>query len=182
MDLVAGKLLVATPSLTDPRFVRSVVLLLEAGPNGALGVVLNQPLGEPVPPILAEWSDLLTGGSQLFRGGPVEGNGALAVARAGEDEPVGWRKVFDDVGILDLDTPVELVDGALAGMRIFAGYAGWSPDQLESEIETQDWVVVDSLPHDAFTDAPDRLWSDVLRRQGGWLALIASAPVDVSLN
>ena len=102
-------------------------------------------------------------------------------------EPLGVRRVFGSVGLgsvglVDLDAPPEVVAAELAGLRIFAGYAGWSASQLEAEIAEGSWFVLPAESRDPFTDEPGRLWSDVLRRQGGDLALVATFPEDPSLN
>ena len=99
-----------------------------------------------------------------------------------DDAPVGFREVFGQLGIVDLDTPVELVDGSLDGMRIFAGYAGWGAEQLLGEIEEGSWYVVPAQPRDVFRGDPDELWRDVLRRQPGELAWHSTRPVDPDLN
>ncbi len=183
-DLRPGALLVAAPVLIDPNFADTVVLILDADDNGALGIVLNRPTGVPVIEVLGDWSDVVTEPVVLYRGGPVSTDGALAVGRLADlaDQPVGWRAVVDDLGIVDLDTPVELVDGSLASMRIFAGYAGWAAGQLEGEIDEGSWYVVPSEPTDVFRTDPTDLWRDVLRRQPGELAWVSTRPVDPGLN
>jgi putative transcriptional regulator len=183
-DLRPGVLLVATPQLIDPNFSESVVLLLDADENGALGVVLNRPSAVPVAEVLEAWADVVAEPEVLFRGGPVSTEGALAVGRlrVSDDAPVGFRGVVDDLGVIDLDTPVELVDGSLDGLRIYAGYAGWGAGQLEGEIEEGSWYVVPSAPPDCFRDDPDGLWRDVMRRQPGELAWRSTRPLDPELN
>ncbi|GAB3768626.1 putative transcriptional regulator [Nocardioides ginsengisegetis] len=183
----AGMLLVATPALLDPNFADTVVLLLDVDENGALGVVLNRPSGVPVAEVLADWGDVVAEPEVLFHGGPVSTEGALAVAllRADDDVPVGFRAVDGAegrLGLVDLDTPVELVDGSLDGLRIFAGYAGWGAEQLEGEIEEGSWYVVPALAPDVFRCDPTDLWRDVLRRQPGELAWNSTRPVDPDLN
>jgi putative transcriptional regulator len=179
-----GSLLVAAPTLIDPNFADTVVLILDTDDNGALGVVLNRPSPVPVIEVLGDWCDVVTDPDVLYQGGPVSVDGALAVGRLSDpgEEPVGWRTVFDDVGIVDLDTPVELVDGTLGGLRIFAGYAGWGSGQLENEIEEGSWYVVDSEPGDVFGPDVSELWREVLRRQPGELAWISTIPADPALN
>jgi putative transcriptional regulator len=124
----------------------------------------------------------------LFQGGPVSTEGALAVGwlRSDDDAPVGFQEVSgtrgDKLGIVDLDTPVELVDGTLEGLRIFAGYAGWGAEQLDGEIASGDWYVVPGQPFDVFREDPTTLWRDVLRRQPGELAWHSTRPVDPELN
>jgi putative transcriptional regulator len=179
-----GMLLVATPQLLDPNFVDAVVLMLDVDDGGALGVVLNRPSPVPVAEVLETWSDIASEPEVLFRGGPVSTEGALAVAmlRSEEDVPVGFREVDGVLGLVDLDTPVELVTGSLAGMRIFAGYAGWGADQLAAEIDEGSWYVVPGEAPDAFRLDPAELWRDVLRRQPGELAWHSTRPVDPELN
>ena len=183
-DVRAGMLLVATPQLVDPNFADTVVLMLDVDDNGALGVVLNRPSGVPVMDVLDTWGEIASEPEVLFRGGPVSTEGALGVGllRNDDDVPVGFREVDGALGLVDLDTPVELVTGSLAGMRIFAGYAGWGAEQLAAEIEEGSWYVVAGQAADVFRDDPADLWRDVLRRQPGELAWHSTRPVDPELN
>jgi len=177
-------LLVATPQLLDPNFVQTVVLLLDVDDNGALGVVLNRPSSVPVAEVLSDWGAVVAEPEVLFHGGPVSTEGALAVAMLSraDDAPVGFREVYGQLGIVDLDTPVELVDGTIDGMRIFAGYAGWGASQLGDEIEEGSWYVVPAEAPDVFRVDPDDLWRDVLRRQPGEMAWHSTRPLDPDLN
>ncbi len=177
-------LLVATPQLLDPSFADTVVLLLDVGDDGALGVVLNRPSPVAVSEVLGDWGEVVAEPEVLFQGGPVSTEGALAVGwlRDLADVPVGFREVADGLGVVDLDTPVELVDGSLSGMRIFAGYAGWGAEQLDGEIEEGSWYVVPSAPPDVFREDAAGLWREVLRRQPGELAWHSTRPVDPDLN
>ena len=154
----AGMLLVATPALLDPNFADTVVLLLDVDDDGALGVVLNRPSAVPVAEVLAGWGDVVAEPEVLFQGGPVSTEGALAVAllRDPDDVPVGFRAVDGRLGLVDLDTPVELVEGSLDGLRIFAGYAGWGADQLDGEIEEGSWYVVPGEAAGRLPPRPDR--------------------------
>lgn len=185
--LRAGQLLVATPALVDPNFDHSVVLLLDHDDSGTLGVVLNRPTPVPVGEVLADWQPLATDPGVLFQGGPVGTDSALAVAalppgQDAEEEPVGWRRVFDGTGIVDLDTPTEIIEPAVASLRIFAGYAGWGAGQLEAEIEEGSWYVVPCEWADIFGGSPEGLWSRVLRRQPGELAWVSTRPLDPTQN
>ncbi len=183
-DLDAGMLLLASPELLDPNFVDSVVLLLDVNDEGALGVVLNRPSALPVSEVLAGWGDVVEEPEVLFQGGPVSTDGALAVALAspGGQDGVGFRPVADRLGLLDLDTPTELVAGSVEKLRIFAGYAGWGAGQLEDEIEEGSWYVVPARADDVFRLDTRDLWRDVMRRQPGDLALHATRPADPDLN
>ena len=183
MEAATGSLLVAAPTMADPNFARTIVLLLDSGDSGALGVVLNRPTGLEVVDVLEPWADLVVGPPVLFQGGPVETDSALAVATVvADDEPVGWRRVFGSTGLVDLDAPVEIMASAVSSLRIFAGYAGWGSGQLEAEIEEGAWYVVPAEPQDPFLADPERLWSQVLRRQGGQLAMLATMPAEPGLN
>lgn len=192
----AGRLLVSSPSLVDPNFARSIVLLLDADRDGVLGVVLNRPSEVGVGEVLEPWLEAVDEPQVLFHGGPVGTDSALAVATLvpprpasadpGVDSPVGqpmgWRPLFDDTGLVDLDVPCELVTPAVSGLRIYAGYAGWTAGQLEDEIAEGSWYVVPGLPDDFFHHNPDRLWQHVLRRQPGQLAWLATYPGDPTQN
>jgi putative transcriptional regulator len=179
-----GRLLVATPRLDEPTFRRTVILLLDHNDEGALGLVVNRPMDVDVSSVLPAWQPYTTEPGRLFQGGPVQLDSALGlVAVPGDDEePLGVKRLLGSVGLVDLDTPPQVVAGSVAGLRIFAGYSGWSGGQLEAEIKEGAWFVVDAEPRDAFSDRPDQLWRDVLRRQGGDLAFVAMYPDDVACN
>jgi putative transcriptional regulator len=184
-ELEAGKLLVATPALVDPNFRHAVVLLLDSDEDGAVGVVLNRPSPVPVEEVLPGWSEVLAGPTVLFQGGPVGTDSALAVAglsRSDGDDPVGFRRLFGRTGIVDLDTPTELMTPALTSMRVFAGYAGWGAGQLEAEVAEGSWYVVPLVLDDLFGAEPEGLWARVLRRQPGELAWVSTRPLDPTLN
>lgn len=185
-SLRSGRLLVATPRLADPNFERTVVLLLDHDENGSLGVVLNRPSPVPVGEVLPGWGGMLVTPEVLFHGGPVGTDSALAVAEIpaaeGEEDPVGFRRLFDHIGIVDLDTPTELLEGVIVQMRVFAGYAGWGEGQLAAEVEEGSWYVVPLEDHDVFAPGPEGLWARVLRRQAGELAWVSTRPADPTMN
>ena len=183
MEPTVGSLLIAAPTMADPNFARTIVLLLDTSDSGALGVVLNRPTQLEVVDVLEPWAALGAGPGVLFQGGPVETDSALAVATvADDDDPVGWRRVFGSTGLVDLDAPVEIMSSAVSALRIFAGYAGWGAGQLEAEIEEGAWYVVPAEERDPFLDDPEQLWARVLRRQGGQLAMLATMPLEPGLN
>lgn len=186
---ITGQLLVAVPGvLEDPNFRRSVVLVLEhADDGGALGIVLNHPLDTPVDDPFPGWQDVVCEPSTLFRGGPVAPSMVIAIGRPRPGAPpAGWELVIDDgghrLGTVDLRRGAELLAPGIEQLRVFAGYAGWSPGQLEGEIDQGAWVVLEAEPWDPFTDDPAGLWRQVLRRQGGALARVAGFPDDPSTN
>ncbi|MDB1089492.1 YqgE/AlgH family protein [Streptomyces sp. ACA25] len=179
---LAGRLLVAAPALADPNFDRSVVLMLDHDEQGALGVVLNRPTPVDVADVLAPWAALAGEPGVVFQGGPVALDAALALAVAPGAGPLGWRRVRGAIGLVDLDAPPEVMAAELGSLRIFAGYAGWGPGQLEQELEENAWYVVDAEPGDVCVPEPGGLWRSVLRRQRGNLAMLATYPDDPSLN
>lgn len=184
MEIAPGHLLVATPALRDPHFVRSVVLMVDVDGEGAVGVILNRPTSVFVGDVLEAWEDRVARPPMLFEGGPVRSEAALAVGRLRDagDVPVGFQAFCDDLGLLDLDTPGELVEGTLSGLRIFAGYAGWGIEQLAGEIAEGSWYVVPALREDVFRASVATLWNDVLRRQPGPLAWQSTRPADPEQN
>jgi putative transcriptional regulator len=175
--------------LGDPNFRRAVVLIVEHEvTEGTLGVVLNRPTKIPVGQVLEQWTELATDPSVLFRGGPVAQNSALALAMVpGKEEPLGWRALdgapaLARLGLLDLDAPPRLLAPAITSLRVYAGYAGWSPGQLEGEIDEGAWFVLPAEPGDVFAAEPEQLWRMVLRHQEGDLAFLATYPDDPGLN
>ncbi|MEV7401113.1 YqgE/AlgH family protein [Streptomyces sp. NPDC091267] len=180
---LTGRLLVAAPALVDPNFDRAVVLLLDHDEEGSLGVVLNRPTPVGVRDILTSWAGLTGEPDVVFQGGPVSLDSALGVAVIpGDEGPLGWRRVYGAIGLVDLEAPPELLAAALGSLRIFAGYAGWGPGQLEAELSEGAWYVVESEPGDVSSPHPESLWRAVLRRQRSELAMIATYPDDPSLN
>lgn len=185
IDYSTGKLLVATPRTFGEVFRRSVVLVLQHDEGGAQGVVLNRPMAAPVSAVLPDWQDYVTEPPNIFQGGPVALDSALGLVTVPGDkaeEPMGVRLLFGGIGLVDLDIPPIVVMPEVAGLRIFAGYAGWSGGQLDQEIRAGGWYVVESEARDAFTSEPETLWSTVLRRQRGNLAFVASFPDDPTMN
>jgi putative transcriptional regulator len=181
----AGRLLVATPLLTDAHFHRAVVYLLEHDGGGTVGVVLNRPSHTPVGQVLPDWHDATTDPQVVFSGGPVQPDGALCLGlMAGGAEQVseGMREVVDGVSTVDLDGDVTVIAPAASRLRVFAGHSGWSPGQLEHEIAEGAWWVVPGSPDDLFTGDPRPLWSRVLRRQPPPISFVATYPDDPSLN
>jgi putative transcriptional regulator len=189
-EVAGGRLLVATPLLTEPTFTRTVILLLHAGGgDGALGVVLNRPSDTEVEQVLPGWDVAAAAPPVVFEGGPVQPQAAICLAevRPGVDghaglAPLPTPRPGPRYATVDLDLEPDEVVPALARMRVFAGYAGWSAGQLEGEVAEGAWWVVDAVPDDAFRTRVGDLWRLVLRRQGAPLAFAATLPEDPALN
>jgi putative transcriptional regulator len=176
----AGRLLVATPQLVDPNFSRAVVLLCGHDSDGALGLVLDRPTSEPAARHLPAWAGRLATPGMVFVGGPVQPETAVGlVITAPEWEHEALSPISDGLALFDLTSGP--ADGIVAA-RVFSGYAGWGPGQLQAEVDGGDWFVVETDPADPLTTDPTGLRSRVLRRQGPPLALYASMPPDAALN
>ena len=121
-----GELLLATTTVADEYWEQVVILLLDCDETGALGVILNRVAEPSLAEVLPQWQSLVCPPQELFSGGPVSPTGAICLAKLLDptEEPPGWRRIRGDLGLLHLDTPTELVHGAFADLRIFAGYAG----------------------------------------------------------
>lgn len=182
--VLSGQLLVARSRLSDPNFHRSVVLLLDHGDEGALGVVLNRPVPVEVGTVLPEWQAAVTAPAVLFQGGPVGLDGALGVVTAppGALLPPTVDRLVGPFGLVDLDSDPADLTGLVTGVRVFAGHSGWGAGQLEDEIDEGSWYTVPAEPSDAVTPDPTSLWRRVLRRQGGDLAIVSTFAEDASLN
>lgn len=179
-----GRLLVATPLLVEDTFARTVVLLLQhTEDDGAYGVVLSRPSESPLAPLLPGWALLAPDPVVVFDGGPVSQETAVCLARlsAGAGPHPSYERVPGMPVLATLDLDVDAAD-PVQEVRVFSGYAGWSPGQLEGEVEAGAWWVVDALPGDPFVGRPELLWRQVLRRQGPPLALVSTYPDDPALN
>lgn len=175
-----GHLLVATPRLLDPNFSGTVVLLCAADDDGSMGLVLDRPSAEPAARHLPAWAGRLATPSMVFIGGPVQPETAIGLVRTRPGtEHTALAPVADQLGLFDLT--VGPVDGVVTA-RVFSGYTGWGPGQMEAEIAAGDWFVLPADPSDPLTPDPVGLRERVLRRQGAPLALYAAYPPDPRLN
>ena len=181
-----GSLLVAMPSLTDPTFAGTVVYVLDHADTGTLGVVLGRPSQVEIRDVLPGWCDLAVPPAVFHVGGPCESDTALCLAIgpgavADDDGPL--RRVAGDVYLVDLDADPAALPEQLTGLRVFAGYAGWSPGQLAGEIAEGAWACVSGRPDDVLSSAAGpELWRGVMGRQTGRLAVLSTAPADPTAN
>lgn len=180
VESLTGSLLIAAPSLLDPNFRRSVVLIGHHDEEGAVGVLLDRisehEVAEAAPPL----APLVRDGERLFIGGPVQPEAAVVLADF--EHPENAEVIaFGSIGFLPQETDAAAL-GPLRRARVFAGYAGWGPGQLEVELSQESWLLEAAMPADVFTDDPEHLWSAVVRRKGPRYELMATMPVDPSLN
>ena len=182
----AGTLLLANTDLLEPTFRRSVIYIVEHNDGGTLGVVLNRSSETAVYNVLPQWAKLAVKPKTMFIGGPVKRDAALCLAalRVGADPQgvPGLRHVAGRIVMVDLDAEPDLIAPLIEGVRIYAGYSGWTIGQLEGEIELDDWIVLSALPSDVLVGGKEDLWGQVLRRQPMPLSLLATHPIDVSRN
>jgi putative transcriptional regulator len=181
MESARGKLLIAGPTLLDPNFWRTVVLVVEHTDEGALGLVLNRPSEATVSQTVPELEALLDGDDLVFLGGPVGESSVIVLGRF-EDPDEAALLAFADVGVLGSGYAEADPVGGLREGRAFVGHAGWGPGQLDGELERGDWIVEPARLDDAFSPDPSTLWAAVLTRKGGSYALIARMPADPSMN
>ncbi len=181
METLRGQLLVSAPSLEDPNFARTVVIVGEHNEEGALGVVLNRPSDTEVAEAVPDLADLVEDGEIVHVGGPVQTSAVLVLAEFAEPEQA-QQLVVGDVGFLAVDEEDDRVATAVCRARVFAGYAGWGPGQLEAELAREDWIVEPAVGEDVFCEDAETLWSRVLERKGGQYRLLARMPLDPSVN
>jgi putative transcriptional regulator len=180
VDSLRGSLLIAAPALVDPNFWRTVVLVGEHSEEGALGVVLNRSSDTPVVEAVPELAELVDDLGDVHVGGPVQ-TSAIVVLADFEEPPEESALVVESVGFLPAEVDPDTL-GPLRRARVYVGYAGWGPGQLDGELEEGSWIVEPALADDVFTEDPEALWSTVLRRKGGAFRVLATMPPDPNRN
>jgi putative transcriptional regulator len=181
MESLKGKLLLASPTLLDPNFARTVVLIAEHTEEGAMGLVLNRPAEARIRDAAPDLEQLVDGGEPLYVGGPVQPTAVIVLAAFADPSAAGLL-IRDRVGFLSSELGLDDSRAATERLRVFAGHAGWGPGQLDDELDREDWIVEEPLPAELFSPDPEELWSSVLVRKGGTFALVARMPLDPSLN
>lgn len=179
----AGHLLVSVPGMLDDNFDRTVVFMVEHDTNGALGLVLNRPstmtVAENLPVVIQE----VVTPQVFFVGGPVAVGGLLVLGRRSLDaEMENATPLSGPIAVVD---PEALINNRVRGveaLRVFTGYSGWGPGQLDGEIEMGAWYVFESMVDDVLCVDPDRLWRSVMKRQGGKLAGQSFFPENLNVN
>jgi putative transcriptional regulator len=175
-DTLAGSLLLAHPAMRDPNFRRSVVLMSLHNAEGAMGVVLNRPLGKRLGELSGEFALGPLAGIPLFKGGPVQPE--QLVLAAWQTRADGFRLHFG----IEPDRALQLLEEEGTHVRGFLGYSGWSAGQLENEMRANTWIVAD-VPDDLLTHTQDEtLWRTVLGREGAEWRLLAGEPEDPEVN
>lgn len=167
--------------MPDPNFARTVVLVCEHSADGALGLVLNRSGELLVAECAPELAALLEDEAVIGAGGPVQPDALLVLAEF-DDASQAAIPVIGTVGLMGDGSDIgELVD-VTRRARVFAGYAGWGPGQLDAELAREDWFVAPAGIDDIFDTDADELWQRVLSRKGGHFAVVARMPIDPSVN
>src|SRR5579871_215375 len=179
VDSVAGYLLVSSPALVDPNFRRTVVLMTHHDEEGAVGRESTSPTELLVAEAVPDLAELPAPDSVVYVGGPVQPEAVVVLVET-DEEPPGAEPIVGSVAYMRPGADLEEIGASRA--RVFAGYSGWGPGQLEAELEEPSWIIVSAEPDDVFASDPDELWRTVLHRKGGKYSLLATMPFDPGLN
>lgn len=180
MESLRGQLLISSGGLYDPNFRHTVVLVGEHNADGALGVVLNRAMDVTVEESLPPLGALVPPNELLFQGGPVQPQSPVLLAEF-VDPGLADLLVFGSVGFLTGNVSADIRPGILRA-RVYAGYSGWGPGQLEAEMEANSWIIDPAREEDVFTTSPDLLWSRVLQRKGPEYRRLSRMPYDPRMN
>ena len=179
-----GIFLIATPSLRDPNFRQSVILLCEHGAEGALGVVVNRPTEINITEVLPQIPVIEGQRHKVFSGGPVQRNNMLILFRLLE-EPSDTHQVVDGVylggNVQTLERILEK-PSANESFRAFMGYSGWAPGQLENEMQTGSWLTMPANHSLLFEKDPSNLWAETLQALDTNYQIYSDMPVDPTMN
>jgi putative transcriptional regulator len=175
-ESLAGSLLLAHPVLRDPNFRRTAVLMSTHGAEGAMGVVLNRPLGKRLGELKGDFALGPLAGIPIFRGGPVQTDQLILAAwKAGPDS---FQLHFG----IDPERAAQMLADGSTRLRAYLGYSGWSAGQLENELKTGTWIVANP-PADLF-DHPTQegLWRLLLSGEGDQWRLMVDEPDEPEKN
>lgn len=180
MESLRGQLLISSGGLFDPNFRHTVVLIGEHNDEGALGVVLNRALEQTVADVVPSLGSLVPDAEPIYLGGPVQPNSVVLLAELARpglaDVPV-----MGSLGFLVGEIKEE-VRSAILRARVYVGYSGWGPGQLEAEMEQDSWILDPAQDADVFTSEPEQLWGQVLSRKGPRYELMSRVPFDPTMN
>jgi putative transcriptional regulator len=177
-----GKILISEPFLNDPNFKRTIILLSEHSEDGSVGFILNKPTQFKVNQLVEDFPDF---DAPVFFGGPVQVDTLQFIHRAGdilEDSTeilpgLYWGGSFEILRLL-----IEAKQVKPGDFRFFIGYSGWAEGQLGEELKINSWIVTSTTTENIFSDEPDKLWTEILRKMGKKFAILASFPENPSVN
>lgn len=165
-QLGKGHFLVATRELRDPRFSRTVVLLLEHGPEGSLGLIVNRPTTTKLADLMPEVEGIGARGDTIYVGGPVLPGAMLMLVRSDNELPDSQQVVAGVRYSGSKELLAELIGRGEGGepFRVYAGHSGWAPGQLEWEVRRRSWQIVPADSAAVFDEEPLELWDKMIRR------------------
>ena len=167
-DAANSIFLVARRGLPDPNFREAVVLVTKPQVGAPIGVIINRPLEQRLSEIFTEFETLKKRKDVLYFGGPVKPDGFVFLVRARE-RPAGGMSVLKDVyftGDIELIEKLLKRKNPTEGLRVFAGYSGWAPEQLQREIARGDWHILPASAETVFQKDPRRIWEELIKRAG----------------
>ncbi len=175
MELSKGKFLVASKQLRDPQFFETVVLLIDYGSQGAMGLVINRPTTVKLSKVLPEIEGLQKRSDTIYLGGPVAKNQLMLLIRT--NSPLeGSRLVFKDIYLSSSQTIIEkMIDNpdTPERFRVYAGYAGWAPGQLDQEVSRGGWHILQADEESVFDKTPLEIWPELIRRSSAlWVRVV----------
>jgi putative transcriptional regulator len=175
IELSRGKFLVASKELRDPNFFETVVLLLEYDRNGAMGLVINRPSTLKLSKVLPDIEGLQKRSDTIYLGGPVAKNQLMLLIRT-TSPPEGSRLVFRDIYLSSSQEIIEkMVDNpdTPERFRVYAGYAGWAPGQLDHEVSRGGWHILQADEESVFDKTPSEIWPELIRRSSAlWVRVV----------
>jgi putative transcriptional regulator len=177
-ESLAGHLLLAHPVMRDPNFGRAVILMSAHDAAGALGVIINRPLGQRLDDISSDFALSPLSAVPVYRGGPVETEKLILAAWQ-------WREATEDFELqfgLDVDRASALALEPHVTMRAFLGYSGWGRGQLEKEMKLNTWFVAGPADYNLDAQEGNALWRMILGSLDPELKLLADEPENPSLN
>ena len=170
-DLAAGRFLVAQRELVDPNFIRTVVVLAKYGEDGAMGLIINRPTKLPVSKVLDGLKGVKNRTEPAYLGGPVQVTGVLALVRS-PARPEEGLKVLGDIYLVSSREVLEKTLEGSAALRVYLGYSGWAPGQLDAELELGSWYIFRGDPALVFDPEPETVWSRLIRRAEVRIAML----------
>lgn len=173
---LAGSLLLAHPALRDPNFVRTVVMMSVHSEEGAMGVVLNRPLGKCLGDINGTFAYGPLAKVPVFSGGPVQLDQLIMV---------GWQKREDGFRLhfgVEPEQAAEMAGQENTILRAYVGFSGWEAGQLENEMKQNTWVVTPMPPDLMGIEPKVLLWRELLGRISPEWKLLGNEPEDLSFN
>lgn len=177
---MSGALLLASPGMHETTFDRTVIFLLEHDESGSMGLVLNRPSDMLVSDALPDFGTFVNP-DRLYLGGPVEEGTALVLAEPVDPAAPDMHLMNNGIGLLDLAAERD-PSAMLQRARVFSGYAGWGPRQLEGEVRAGAWIVGSCHESDLWATDHERLWGRLLARQGAMTEFLSRYPDQPWLN